>query len=862
MINQLVNAAPVNKEIVTLEEHVKSSEIHKESGSCIRFDYSLNERSTKSKLLKAAKRDPILLEENSTSCNIVFSAGAWFHHVLPSVNYWNEVQGDKTCKIGDYEIMVGGVKAGRENNGKTVNNQIVFYADRSKIVCHLYNTTQLILVNGHGYKKFVDTFLMPFFTTRAQENAKELVQFNDEVITKLAPRTVKRSDIKFKKSSTFTCNFCEFAAKSISTLNKHKANEHTLKQNTSKKVLHPLPLQSTRNNSIVERLMIEDISVTDLSIDNVKNIDEDSLKYTCFQCNYTTTSKTSIDRHVDAKHADEGEEEVKFICIICEHEFDIAEDYDCHVKIHEERSSRTNDNLTDNSVRELSNLVYCHILDHQVQLMSTDSEGDLPEIELQPNALQQCNQCDHTASNKTNLNTHIQIKHKAVEVVLKPVSTFRCKMCPYECNLNIKMKKHIHKEHADSTPVKCDLCEFQAHLINDMWSHKLETHTGEDIDARPKDRNEDKDRTMSFIVEQNIKLMGEVLDMKKFFKDILKQFTYDVEDHINKVKEETKKQNESTANGLSILGKEILKLREGVKDEVGPVKAVSEPLYKEPERSTPNSKLTEPYVSIVSAPPSVNNSSKDTSPKITKKKSRYQQKPRILMVGDSLLHKTNFRHLERATQSTIRTAKGYSSARDNDIKFKNPNITDITKTELEKAHYDQLVLAAPTNDISNIDTSCIAPSDNTEHLKVKVRESCLNIFALAEHAIDNHDIDQVIVMNHAPRHDTTEDDPVKIKHNLALFANAHMQELWLASPFKHKIVIGEHISSVKSILLSSCPTQRPTPTTKSMYSNNHTSCPQGMYKKQQMQRLYSSVVQGEPVRTQNRFSALHTLSEN
>ena len=65
---------------------------------------------------------------------------------------------------------MGGVKAGRENNGKTVNNQIVFYADRSKIVCHLYNTTQLILVNGHGYRKFVDSFLMPFFTTKAQEN--------------------------------------------------------------------------------------------------------------------------------------------------------------------------------------------------------------------------------------------------------------------------------------------------------------------------------------------------------------------------------------------------------------------------------------------------------------------------------------------------------------------------------------------------------------------------------------------------------------------------------------------------------------------------------------------------------------------
>ena len=133
MVNMELNA-PVNKEVVTLEEHVRSSDIYKESSSCNQFDYELNDEATKSKLLKSAKRVPFEIEENSTSSNLVFNPGAWYHHVLPSAKYWNEVKGDKTCKIGEYEIKVGRVKPGKEKNGKTVNTQVVFYADRDKVV--------------------------------------------------------------------------------------------------------------------------------------------------------------------------------------------------------------------------------------------------------------------------------------------------------------------------------------------------------------------------------------------------------------------------------------------------------------------------------------------------------------------------------------------------------------------------------------------------------------------------------------------------------------------------------------------------------------------------------------------------------
>ena len=145
----------------------------------------------------------------------------------------SKVKGDKTCKIGDYDIKVGGVKAGKDSNGKTVNTQVVFYAGRDKIVCHLYNTTQLILVNGYGYRKFIDLFLKPFFISKTGESLGDIDQFNKDIIAKVVPKTVKRSDIRYKKGNAFPCNGCDFAAKSISTLKKHKRTEHSQSFNLS-----------------------------------------------------------------------------------------------------------------------------------------------------------------------------------------------------------------------------------------------------------------------------------------------------------------------------------------------------------------------------------------------------------------------------------------------------------------------------------------------------------------------------------------------------------------------------------------------------------------------------------------------------
>ena len=127
--------APGNSGVVSLDDHIRSTEHFKPTGDRV-FEYNLSEKANKTKLLKGAKRPAFLLEENSTSSNLVFSVGSWNYVVLPSVRSWNVIKDDQKCQIGDYIIKIGGIQSGKESNGKYVDTKIVFFADRDKVTCH------------------------------------------------------------------------------------------------------------------------------------------------------------------------------------------------------------------------------------------------------------------------------------------------------------------------------------------------------------------------------------------------------------------------------------------------------------------------------------------------------------------------------------------------------------------------------------------------------------------------------------------------------------------------------------------------------------------------------------------------------
>ena len=75
-----------NKDIVSLEDQVKCSEFYYDS---MIFDYKLNDKAAKSKLVKGAKRAVFQLEENSTSINqslmLVLGRLVFFHLSISGV---------------------------------------------------------------------------------------------------------------------------------------------------------------------------------------------------------------------------------------------------------------------------------------------------------------------------------------------------------------------------------------------------------------------------------------------------------------------------------------------------------------------------------------------------------------------------------------------------------------------------------------------------------------------------------------------------------------------------------------------------------------------------------------------------------
>ena len=309
-------------EMNTIEDFIKESEVVKYDEDCRTFQYKLNDKSAKQKLIKGAKRIPFEIVDKSLSSNLVFSIGAWNNVVLPSVRYWDTVKLRKSCVVEDTTVTIESVKSGNEVNGKHIDTQIVFLANREKTVCHFYNTTQLILCNGHGYTNLIKLFLKPYFECRINGKLDEIRMYNEQALISLGGgRGVKRSDVKVTAGSTsLWCTRCNFAAKNQAALSNHKKSVHSLtfqsKDSTSTSLDIPRH-HSTRNNSLSEvRLMPENRSITDIS----KEVQE-VLKFTCKECKFKTKAKGRMEKHVHSQHSNAETEQINFVCGQCNHAF-------------------------------------------------------------------------------------------------------------------------------------------------------------------------------------------------------------------------------------------------------------------------------------------------------------------------------------------------------------------------------------------------------------------------------------------------------------------------------------------------------------------------------------------------------------
>ena len=116
---------------------------------------------------------------------------------------------------------------------------------------------------------------------------------------------------------------------------------------------------------------------------------------------------------------------------------------------------------------------------------------------------------------------------------------------------------------------------------------------------------------------------------------------------------------------------------------------------------------------------------------------------------------------------------------------------------MKEAHkddqFDYVVLSAPTVDISNLDTSKVEASNNIDGLREAIQQSCKNIFSTAENVIKSYpDLKKVVILEHPPRYDMVNVDPLSLKPELAEYANTLYRQLWFESTLEGKIIVGKH----------------------------------------------------------------------
>ena len=92
-----------------------------------------------------------------------------------------------------------------------------------------------------------------------------------------------------------------------------------------------------------------------------------------------------------------------------------------------------------------------------------------PQVNISDNFVQ-CNICDVRISNKSQLNTHVRLKH--VDVI-----KFACDKCSYTSSTESKLNEHEQNLHPKEQDIfTCKNCQFNAESLKDLDAHELVTH--------------------------------------------------------------------------------------------------------------------------------------------------------------------------------------------------------------------------------------------------------------------------------------------------------------------------------------------------------------------------------------------------
>ena len=195
-----------------------------------------------------------------------------------------------------------------------------------------------------------------------------------------------------------------------------------------------------------------------------------------------------MDRHVRDAHLANEDEEVKYSCTKCGHDFKEVENYNAHVKMHEVPCS-VKLVSKDTEITILENLIYCEILEcfvgslHPVddKQQSVDVSTKMNEKLDEMNTIISfpCESCKYLARSKEWLETHKRTKHGASPLItpaFDDLVELTCRQCVFEAESKGEIDNHMSKTHNRTTQLQCTKCEYKTRSKPDLEEHVQTLH--------------------------------------------------------------------------------------------------------------------------------------------------------------------------------------------------------------------------------------------------------------------------------------------------------------------------------------------------------------------------------------------------
>ena len=158
------------------------------------------------------------------------------------------------------------------------------------------------------------------------------------------------------------------------------------------------------------------------------------------------------------------------------------------------------------------------------------------------------------------------------------------------------------------------------------------------------------------------------------------------------------------------------------------------------------------------------------------------------MVCDSVTRALVYPQLENATGSFLRQVNAYTPNYDEQARHPDKNVMAVVQMELAKAEYHTVILGAPSVTITNQDVSDGIMDENM----AETLASSQDMVDTAEYIVKSGRAKQVILLQHIPRFDIEENDPMGVRPELARLANMELERARDASSQAQHIMVGQH----------------------------------------------------------------------